>query len=371
MFLRQVTGPQGVINAAAAEQLLQLHPLVITSLVEDYWRISPENARLPVAWPPQMTARIRQEFGVPPFPVPQPVWDHLIYAYLIENTRIFDIFAKVMEISCSCEDLGTLSPQSQMFLHTTHALIFTDPPSTTVWNVTGRACPDEISQRMATYWSMFGIELNHATEIAAKHQYAKSAGANVDFIETFETLASMVWRGIVNVNNFVGPNDTDNQAIVSAARRLFCMFAARRQDCNYVRREFRAVAVMSWLHLAVSFDSPIVMDLGAQAGCVEERLYRIARRVGVTAHPRSQALFALAQPFSQLLRSIENPGFDARDLYRIQVGRDLSETVIGNYSIALGRDAKALPVTVTEQVQPPIRLSPRGTTYLRLHQQHG
>lgn len=60
MFLRQVTGPQGVINAAAAEQLLQLHPLVITSLVEDYWRISPENARLPVAWPPQMTARIRQ-----------------------------------------------------------------------------------------------------------------------------------------------------------------------------------------------------------------------------------------------------------------------------------------------------------------------
>ena len=48
MFLRQVTGPQGVINAAAAEQLLQLHPLVITSLVEDYWRISPENARLPV-----------------------------------------------------------------------------------------------------------------------------------------------------------------------------------------------------------------------------------------------------------------------------------------------------------------------------------
>ena len=53
-------------------------------------------------------------------------------------------------------------------------------------------------------------------------------------------------------------------------------------------------------------------------------------------------------------------------------GRDLFETVIGNYSIAMGHDVKALPVTVTEQVQPPIRLNPRGTTYLRLHHQvHG
>ena len=366
MFLRQVTGPQGVFNAAAARQLLQLHPLVITSLVEDYWRISPENARLPAAWSQQMTARIRQEFGVPAFPL-RVGWDHLIYAYVIENTRIFDIFAKVIETCCSCEDLGTLSPQSAMFLHTTQALMFSDPPATTISKVTGWGCPDEISQRMAAYWSMFGIELNHAAEITAKHQYSKAASANVDFIETFEALASMVWRGIVNVRNFAGPNDTDNHAIVDAARRLFCMFAARRQGCSLARQEFRAVAVMSWLHLAVSFDSPIVEDLGAQATCVEERLYRIARRVGMTAHPRSQALFALAQPFSYLLRLIEVQGFDARNLYRTPVGRDLSETVIGNYSIAMGRDAKALPVTLTEQVQPLIQLSPRRTTHLRLH----
>jgi hypothetical protein len=377
MFLRQVTGPQGV-DVVAAQQLLESHPLVISSLVEDYWRIGPENARLPAAWPPQMTARIRQEFGAPQFLLqippqfPLPVgWDHLIYAYVIENTRIFDIFAKVMETCCSCEGLGTLTPQSAMFLHTSQALMFSDPPATTIWKVTGSGCPDEISQRMAAYWSMFGIELNHAAEITAKHQYSKPAAANVDFIETFEALASMAWRGIVNVRNFAGPNDTDNQAIVDAARRLFCMFAARRQGCSLTRQEFRAVAVMSWLHLAVSFDSPIVINLGAQASCPEERLYRIARRVGMTANPRSHALFALAQPFSLLLRYIENPGFDARNLYRTPgpLYRDLLETVIGNYSIAMGRDAKALPVTLTEQAQPPIRLSPRGTTYLRLHQQ--
>jgi hypothetical protein len=378
MFLRQVTGPQGVIPAAA-RQLLQFHPLVITSFVEDYWRTSPENARLPAAWPAQMTARIIQEFGALNFNVANPPptsWDHLIYAYLIENTRILDIFAKVMEACCSCEQLGTLSTESQMFLRTTQALIFSDPPPTTIWNVTGWGCPDEISQRMATYWSMFGIELNHAADIAAKHQYAKPAGANVDFIETFEALASMAWRGIVNVHNFAGPNDTDNQAIVSAARRLFCMFAARRQGCNLAREEFRAVAVMSWLHLTVSFDSPIVIDLRAQASCPEERLYRIAQRVGMTAHPRSQALFALAQPFSELLRLIENGGLDntvqARNLYASPGGRSRLESVIGNYSIAMGYDVKALPVAVvTGQVhQPPVQLNPRGT-FPRIRQVYG
>lgn len=284
--------------------------------------------------------------------------------------------AASLETYCFCEDLGRLSPESQLFLRTTQALIFSDPPPTTIWNVTGWGCPDEISQRMSTYWRMFGIELDHGPEIAAKHQYAKPAGANVDFIETFEALAAMAWRGIVNVHNFFGADDTDDQAIVNAAQRLSCLLVTRRQDCNFARQEFRAVAVMSWLHLAVSFNSPIVVDLRAQASCPEERLFRIARQVGMRAHSLSQALFALAQPFSELLIRVENGKLDntvfARRLYRSLKGRSLLERVIGNYSIAMGHDVKALPATVTEQVQPPIRLNPRGTTYLRLHHQvHG
>jgi hypothetical protein len=129
---------------------------------------------------------------------------------------------------------------------------------------------------------------------------------------------------------------------------------------------------MSWLHLTVSFDSPIMADLRAQASGPAEHLRRIARQVGMTAHPESQALFALAQPFAALPRRIENGQLDnttlARNLYS-RNGGDLFETVIGNYSIPIGHDVKALPVTVTEQVQPPMRLNPRGTTYIRPHNQ--
>ncbi len=46
-------------------------------------------------------------------------WDHLIYAYLIENTRIFDIFERLLETYAFSEDLETPSPAGQLFWRTT------------------------------------------------------------------------------------------------------------------------------------------------------------------------------------------------------------------------------------------------------------
>jgi hypothetical protein len=347
-------------NPASARNLFQRHPRFITALVEHYWD---NRADLPrIAWRAPATQRIAAEFGValPPGPFNNH-WDHMIYAYLIENTRIYDIFVKVLKTYRSGEQLGR-PDQSRQFWDTTECLFFNSPPPTTVWNVTSSVRPDEVSQRMLTYWWMFGLPLAHTGERAQAHSYQKPIGANVEFIPAFEAFASEVRRGIINRRNRTGVDDTDNQAIATEAQRIHHMLETRRLNGNLLREEFRAVAVMSWLHLAVSFDSPVVVDLSARASSPEQRLCNIAERVGMTAHPKSQALFNLAQPFSLLLRWIEGGQFDttpgAERLYTNNALRGRAEVVIGQYSLAMGRDLKAIPVKISAPAPAPEQLPP-------------
>src|SRR5207248_2295358 len=93
--------------------------------------------------------------------------------------------------------------------------------------------------------------------------------------------------------------------IANLAERIFDMMQTQRQNGNQSREEFRAVSIMSFLHLAVLYDSPAVKDLRAEASSPELRLHKMAERVGMSAHPKSKALFDLAGPFSQLLQTIE------------------------------------------------------------------
>jgi hypothetical protein len=354
MFL-QIAG-----NEAEALALFQGHPEFITALAEYYWTHRDGNPPI-AAWPDAVTTRILQEFGVAGFPGGpfNNHWDHLIYAYLIENTRIYDIFAKVLKTYRSGERLGRPGATSRQFWDTTERLFFSDPSPTTVWSVTSRVRPDEVSQRTLTYWWMLGLPVAHAGEIAQAHPYEKPTGANVEFIPAFEAFAKEVRRGIINRENRTGANETDNEAIASEAERIHDMFATRRQDGNLWREEFRAVAVMSWLHLAVSFDSPPVRDLGAGASSAEQRLCNIAERVGMTAHPKSKALFALARPFSLLLQWIEQGLFDtppgAQQLYTNAGFRGTAEVVIGQYSHAMERDLKAISVAVSPPAPTPER----------------
>jgi hypothetical protein len=349
------------INEDEVRELFGRHPLWITSLIEHYWRRRTDNPQevRNWAWPPNITNRIADDFA---WPLPQENFtgdsDHLIYAYLIENTRIYDIFAKVLKTYRSGEQLGKPA-ESRQFWDTTERLFFSDPLPTTVWSVTSRIRPDERAQRMSTYWWMLGLSLDHAAEIAQAHPYQKPAGANVEFIPAFEAFAREVRRGIINRGNQYGANDTDNEAIASEARRIGEMFATRRLDHNLLCEEYRDIAMFSWLHLAVNFDSPVVRDLGARASSAEQRLCNIAERVGMKAHPRSQALFGLAQPFSVLLRWIENDLFDtpqgAQLLYMDDDLRGTAEVVIGQYSQATGRDLKAVPVAVSPPAPSPDR----------------
>jgi hypothetical protein len=293
-------------------------------------------------------------------------WDHLIYAYIIENTRIFDIFSKVLETYMYSEQLETPSQESQLFWRNLEYLIFGDAMPSMVWTATSRSRRDEIADRLTSYYWMFGIDLSHAPDIAAHHPYQKPAAANHDFIPTFEALAREVWRGIVNARNTSGANDTDATVIATLARRLYDMMATRRINGNLSREEFRAVSIISFLHLAVQYDSPAVVDLKASASSPEMRLQKMAERVKMSCHVKSKPFFDLAAPFSTLLQSVESGAFNtpagAELLYKQTPANVVSrnaEEVIDQYSLATGRDLKSKPVFVTGHTTPSSMHTPR------------
>jgi hypothetical protein len=407
MFLQLVTPPSTfpppvfpTLSQQAQQNVDSLwvyHPLQITAIVETMWRdrynavTPPDTANSPfVAWPTSITDAILADpnfivgyafpgsvplqEGAPFIPsgetftaanqqpgilvtagnVPPTNWDHLIYAYLVENTRIFDIFSKVLEAYMFSERLETPSFATQQFLRNTEYLIYSDGLPTMVWTTASRLRRDEIANRMNAYYRMFGLDLSHAPQLVGEHPYEKPAAANRDFIPTFEAFASEVWQGIQNSKNTSGVNTTDDEAISTAARRMFDMMATRRLNGNMSREEFRAVAIMSWLHLAIMYDSPIVVDLKASASSPELRLQKIAERVGMSAHLKTKPLLDLSQEFSFLLQSIETGAYNtpaaAPLLYTLGTPIETNaEIVIDQYSLATGRNLKASHVAVTER----------------------
>jgi len=393
MFLQLVTPSSGATPSAVkknVESLFQYHPLQIAAIVETTWRNRYNSSSCQfVPWPkaitdPLLAANqfdVGYKFNPPNVPVPilpastikppaeQPGikqvganpnnfnptnWDHLIYAYLVENTRIFDIFSKLLETYMFTERLEIPSVASQNFWRNVEYLIYGDGAPAMVWTTTSRLRRDEISNRLSVYYRMFGLDLSHAAELGAAHPFEKAENSNREFIGTFEAFGREVWRGISNARNTSGENDTDNQAIATAARRLYDMLTTRRLYGNLSREEFRAVSLMSFLHLAVMYDSPPVVDLKATGSSPEQRLIKLADRVGMKPHSQTKPLFDLSQPFSVLLQAIESGIFNltggAGNLYATgSVFEPIAEVVIDQYSLATGRDLKAQPASLVER----------------------
>ncbi|MGH2777782.1 MAG: hypothetical protein ACRDJB_03945 [Actinomycetota bacterium] len=290
---------------------------------------------------------------------------------MIENTRIYEIFRRVIYEYAHGERLDVPSVEGQHWLRATEDLFYKDAPPFTIQSLTSYIRPDISASRRNAYWRMFGMDLNHGTKEGGRYPYEQTETNNRDFVSTFEMLLQEVWRGITNFNNVIGPKTTDDQAIATLAERLFNMFQVRRRFGNLSREEFFYVATMSWLHLTVEFDSPIVVDLKATASSPEERLRRIGERVGIPAHAKSESYFRMAQPASTILTLLETGLFNTPDgaltLYARPappatnpISADMM-TIITYWSLATGRDMKALPVSTSApspamangQVKPP------------------
>ena len=172
-------------------------------------------------------------------------------------------------------------------------------------------------------------------------------------MSTFEEFLREVWIGMENVNNTSGGNPKDDAKIADLAERLHDMLRTRRETGNLSREEFVFVSWMSFLHLTVDSDLPIIQDLRAQATSPEERLFKIAQRVGLPAHGLSKNYFDIADSISRILIAIETgifnyPSRGARPLHAHPAGGDPEEamrTIIRHWSIITGREMKARRVT--------------------------
>lgn len=372
-----------------ARDLVQFHPADLTAALELAWEKRSNRQNLDLGHPFRRSDFL--SFGAtwfgsklltgaaPTPPTDQPnlnpiinaingaacgvLWDHLIYAYMIENTRIYEIFRRVIHEFLHGEKLGVPgtvpgpagvleTAESQRWLRTTEELFYRDPPPFFITTITSRVRGDIDATRRNAYQRMFGMDLNHGTSDNKPYPYVKAEAANNEFVSIFEELLREVWIGMENVNNTSGANPTDDAKIANLAERLHDMLRTRREAGNLSREEFNFVSMMSWFHLTVDSDLPIIQDLRAQAASAEERLFKIAQRVGLAAHGLSKSYFDIADSISRILIEIETGIFNTRAaapaLYTPQGGGDPEEamrTIIEYWSRITGREMKARRVT--------------------------
>jgi hypothetical protein len=289
------------------------------------------------------------------------LWDHLIYAYMIENTRIYEVFRRVIHELLHGEKLGvpgsSVSPlgqeDSQRWLRATEEMFYRDPPPFYISAITSHVRADLRATRRNAYQRMFGMDLNHGTDDNQSYPYVRAEVANSEFVSTFEEFVREVWIGIENRNNQNGANPTDDAKIADLAEKLHAMLQTRRESGNLSREEFFFVSMLSWFHLTVDNDLPIIEDLRAQATTPDERLFKIAQRVGLPAHGLSRSYFEIADSISRILIEIETGLCDvaaaAPALYTERLGGggpdQAMRTIIRHWSIITGREMKARRVT--------------------------
>jgi hypothetical protein len=356
--------------AAAADAVFALGPRRLSYLLDAAWYAGGRGGLpgspvpVPVGMPGTRTTHRRSSI----------TWDHLIYAYMIENTRAYEIFRRVVRELLHGEAFGLpLNDATHQWLRTTETLFFSDWAPAPL-DLVSRARPDLEASRRNAYYRMFGMDLNHGADGGRAYPYEKPAMANRDFVAAFEELLRLVWRAIENEANTSGPKETDPEAIANLALRLQNMLNARRggqaTGLSLAQDEFVHVTTLGWFHLTVASDNAVITDLRAGGPSEEERLRLVGERVGVPAHGRSHSYFQIASAVSVLLKEIELGAYStaalAPNLYALPPTgnpvRDNVLRVINHWSMITGRDMKAGKVTVSPRTElPPPVLPPVGT----------
>jgi len=237
---------------------------------------------------------------------PPPVaWEHLGYSYVLENTRAVQILRRVVREYRSGEGLGIPTIATQRWLDATESLLFGAAYPVAGWLSTSAVRPEAEAVRRNAYWRYFGLDLAFGSDDNRPPVYDKATAANTSFVRLFEELLFEIWQAIANVRNSSGVNASDDDRIFRLAEELKFILTSRRQGSNLTREELAAATAMGWVELTLSIDTPVVLDLKAQATSAADRLRLIGERVGLAAHSQSAALFEMAADLSLLLRTLE------------------------------------------------------------------
>jgi hypothetical protein len=216
------------------------------------------------------------------------------------------------------ETLNPLSRGGLRWTRATEELFFREPPLFSIGGVVSQLRPDMRANRRNSYWRMFGMDIPHPIPLPWVTQPGADApwkndvggGVNAGFRDKWNELLRQVWLGIENRANGIGPNATDSEYVAFLSKAIKDMLNMRRIGGQLAREEFVFVTTMSWFHLTLETDTPIVQDLRCEGTHPADRLAKIAQRVGMTSAPRSRELFDLAELMSALLRAIELGFFD-------------------------------------------------------------
>jgi hypothetical protein len=370
----------------ATELVWTLHPVQCLRFLEEAWayRLEPLD-RPDLALPPGLLYGVSPglEAGVAellsgvgssmydPLVLPRPTppvdtgrgatWDHLIYAYFVENTRIIDIFRRVMVEFLHGERLEVPSLGTRRWLRVTEDLFFRDLASGSIGAITSSVRPDPAAVRRNAYLRLFGMDLNHGKEEGQAYPYVRPTAINSGFVPMFEDFLREVWIAEENYLNKSGANPKDDAAIANYARDMKDMLRTRRQQGNLAREEFWIVTLAAWFHLTVESNNSVVTDLKSTADSPEERLRKIGERVNLPPHIHSESFFTLAQTMSTLLRRLEAGDYSNPSAVSVlytentppappnPIRKDMLD-IINQWSTATGRDMKARRTTVTARL---------------------
>jgi hypothetical protein len=238
-------------------------------------------------------------------PASGPAWNHIGYAYVLENTRAVQILRRVVKEFREGESLGIPQRATLRWLDATEALLFGGFNLFGPWLETSAVRPNPEATRRNAYWRMFGADLAFGSETNTPAVFEKAAAANTEFVPVFEELLRALRQAMANVSAASSGQQPDDDRIFRIAEQLAAMLRARRRHGMLAREELAAVTALGWVHLTLSTNSPVVVDLRADASSPGERLELIGERVALAPHRRAEHFFAMATDLSLLLRTLE------------------------------------------------------------------